>query len=169
MHRRWTDLDSVKSVLLSSSLTIQLHNTSKDEYRLPEGLRRVGYDADERRHYFRDRDGQAWRSEPGNEYGVLTPVRDEPPVTIPRRPPASSSSTPIGELLRYSPPRYRPTRAQTARPQRNQHQHLGPSQKCSIGVEPPMSRQDQVLAGFPSWTSQGETGVGTRAGRFSAS
>ncbi|KAF9651792.1 hypothetical protein BDM02DRAFT_3184295 [Thelephora ganbajun] len=66
MPRRWTDLDS-------------------DEYRLPEGFKRVGYDADERRHYFRDGDGQTWRSEPGNEYGVFTPVRPEPPVAIPRR------------------------------------------------------------------------------------
>jgi len=67
MPRRWTDLDS-------------------DEYRLPEGFRRVGYDADERRYYFLDGGGRTWQSEPGNEFGVLTPARPEPPVTIPRRP-----------------------------------------------------------------------------------
>jgi len=78
MPRRWTDLDS-------------------DEHRLPEGFRRVGYDADERCHYFCDGDGQTWRSEPGNEFGVLAPVRPEPPVTIPRRPPPPDSKVPIDD------------------------------------------------------------------------
>jgi len=66
MPRRWSDLDS-------------------DEHRLPQGFKRTGYDADERRYYFSDGGGQTWRSQPGNAYGVLTPVEPEPPVTIPRR------------------------------------------------------------------------------------
>ncbi|KAF9782140.1 hypothetical protein BJ322DRAFT_197307 [Thelephora terrestris] len=86
MPRRWSDLDS-------------------DEYRLPEGFRRVGYDADERRYYFHDGNGQTWRSEPGNEYGLLTRARPEPPVTIPRRPPPPPPPPHSKKPVDDSPPR----------------------------------------------------------------
>lgn len=39
-----------------------------DEDRLPEGMTRVGYDADEQRYTFRDAQG-LWIGEEGNEYG----------------------------------------------------------------------------------------------------
>ncbi|KAJ4324063.1 hypothetical protein N0V84_004029 [Fusarium piperis] len=45
-----------------------------DEERLPEGMERVGYDADEQVYTFRDADGTYWESAPGNEYGRLTKV-----------------------------------------------------------------------------------------------
>ena len=101
MPRRWTDLDSVRAVVLPAHARPDLRYIPKDEHRLPEGFKRVGYDADERRNYFRDGDGRMWRSGPGNEYGVLTPVRPEPPTTIPRRPPSpqpppSYSKEPVG-------------------------------------------------------------------------
>lgn len=45
-----------------------------DEERLPEGMERVGYDADEQVYTFRDADGSYWESAPGNQYGRLTKV-----------------------------------------------------------------------------------------------
>ena len=45
-----------------------------DEERLPEGMSRVGYDADTQVYTFRDSDGSYWESAPGNQYGNLTRV-----------------------------------------------------------------------------------------------
>ncbi|KAI9896491.1 hypothetical protein N3K66_008663 [Trichothecium roseum] len=45
-----------------------------DEERLPEGMVRVGYDADEEVYTFQDTDGSLWESAPGNQYGRLTRV-----------------------------------------------------------------------------------------------
>lgn len=45
-----------------------------DDERLPEGMTRVGYDADTQTYTFRDADGSLWESAPGNEYGRLTQV-----------------------------------------------------------------------------------------------
>ncbi|KAF7545359.1 hypothetical protein G7Z17_g9223 [Cylindrodendrum hubeiense] len=47
-----------------------------DEERLPEGMSRVGYDADTQVYTFRDADGSYWESAPGNQYGRLTKVSD---------------------------------------------------------------------------------------------
>ncbi|KAN0097922.1 hypothetical protein V8E55_002368 [Tylopilus felleus] len=47
---------------------------NEDTYRLPEGMRRIAYDADTQRYTFRDRSGQLYQSAPGEEYGVLRPV-----------------------------------------------------------------------------------------------
>ncbi|KPM43296.1 hypothetical protein AK830_g3292 [Neonectria ditissima] len=47
-----------------------------DEERLPEGMTRIGYDADEQVYTFRDSDGSIWESAPGNQYGRLTKVSD---------------------------------------------------------------------------------------------
>ncbi|OAK93834.1 hypothetical protein IQ06DRAFT_298966 [Phaeosphaeriaceae sp. SRC1lsM3a] len=46
----------------------------EDEARLPEGMQRVGYDADTERYTFRDADGSLWESAPGSRYGELRPV-----------------------------------------------------------------------------------------------
>ena len=35
-------------------------------------MKRVGYDADEQRYYYRNVDGTLWRSAPGVEYGQLS-------------------------------------------------------------------------------------------------
>ncbi|EHK26899.1 uncharacterized protein TRIVIDRAFT_215015 [Trichoderma virens Gv29-8] len=45
-----------------------------DEDRLPEGMTRVGYDADSQVYTFQDADGSLWESAPGNQYGRLTRV-----------------------------------------------------------------------------------------------
>ncbi|KAG6872000.1 hypothetical protein C0995_014019 [Termitomyces sp. Mi166 len=46
----------------------------QDSYRLPEGMKRIGYDADTQVYTFQDRDGKLYKGEPGADYGVLTPV-----------------------------------------------------------------------------------------------
>lgn len=49
----------------------------EDEYRLPEGMKRVGYDADSGRYLFRDRDdGRLWEGQEGAQFGVMTRVSD---------------------------------------------------------------------------------------------
>ncbi|KAF8638375.1 hypothetical protein AX16_010522 [Volvariella volvacea WC 439] len=47
----------------------------EDAHRLPHGMKRVGYDADTRVYTFQDRDGRYYHSAPGEEYGILRPVR----------------------------------------------------------------------------------------------
>ncbi|KAI1099926.1 carbohydrate-binding module family 50 protein [Jackrogersella minutella] len=42
-----------------------------DDERLPEGMQRIGYDADTQTYTFRDADGSIWESAPGNRYGQL--------------------------------------------------------------------------------------------------
>ncbi len=48
-----------------------------DEERLPEGMTRVGYDADTGVYTFQDADGSYWESAPGSRYGQLTRVGHE--------------------------------------------------------------------------------------------
>lgn len=45
-----------------------------DEERLPEGMTRVGYDADTQTYTYRDADGSYWEGPPGAQYGRLTRV-----------------------------------------------------------------------------------------------
>ncbi|KAK0229784.1 hypothetical protein EDD85DRAFT_956881 [Armillaria nabsnona] len=47
---------------------------AEDSFRLPEGFKRIGYDADTMRYTFTDKHGKMYRSAPGEEYGTLTPV-----------------------------------------------------------------------------------------------
>lgn len=49
-----------------------------DEERLPEGMTRVGYDADTEVYTFQDSDGSLWESAPGCRYGKLTQVGHAP-------------------------------------------------------------------------------------------
>ena len=44
----------------------------QDDYRLPEGMKRVGYDADTQRYSFVDQSGNYWEGPEGQEYGVMT-------------------------------------------------------------------------------------------------
>jgi len=71
------------TLALSTSTNISLCTTSRmgrwtqfeeDAYRLPEGMRRIGYDADTKVYTFRDREGNVYQGEPGANYGNLTPV-----------------------------------------------------------------------------------------------
>ncbi|KAG6009739.1 hypothetical protein E4U21_001487 [Claviceps maximensis] len=47
-----------------------------DQDRLPDGMRRIGYDADTQIYTFQDDDGSYWESAPGCQYGQLTRVGD---------------------------------------------------------------------------------------------
>ncbi|KAI0181164.1 carbohydrate-binding module family 50 protein [Hypoxylon sp. FL1284] len=67
-----------------------------DEERLPEGMQRIGYDADTQTYTFRDSDGSIWESAPGNQYGQLHRVSSgtqddatESPHDTPDEPPTS--------------------------------------------------------------------------------
>ncbi|KIJ66544.1 carbohydrate-binding module family 50 protein [Hydnomerulius pinastri MD-312] len=50
----------------------------EDDYRLPEGVKRVGYDSDTGRYYFRDREGLLYKGPEGSEFGELTQVTELP-------------------------------------------------------------------------------------------
>jgi len=45
-----------------------------DEYRLPDGMRRIGYDADTQVYTYQDDEGGIWEGAPGNRYGELKRV-----------------------------------------------------------------------------------------------
>ncbi|THH08347.1 hypothetical protein EW145_g2765 [Phellinidium pouzarii] len=49
----------------------------EDNYRLPEGMSRVGYDADTQKYFFKDQNGDYWEGSEGAEYGELRKVGDE--------------------------------------------------------------------------------------------
>lgn len=59
------------------------NKSNKDEARLPEGMERVGYDADRQVYIFTDEDGSYWESEEGNRYGQLHRQGQSPPPTAP--------------------------------------------------------------------------------------
>ncbi|KAG6830098.1 hypothetical protein H0H92_002271 [Tricholoma furcatifolium] len=42
-----------------------------DDFRLPEGMKRTGYDADTGRYYFQDKDGSIWEGPEGAEFGEM--------------------------------------------------------------------------------------------------
>jgi len=50
----------------------------EDDYRLPEGMKRVGYDADSGRYYFRDSGGSLWQGAVGAQFGEMTKVNNLP-------------------------------------------------------------------------------------------
>ncbi|KAI0801414.1 hypothetical protein C8Q74DRAFT_489984 [Fomes fomentarius] len=50
----------------------------EDSYRLPQGMKRVGYDSDTGRYYYRGQGGSLWQGPQGAEYGELTRVSDAP-------------------------------------------------------------------------------------------
>lgn len=53
-------------------LPIQLTFCTQDDYRLPEGIKRIGYDADTASYYFRDREGLVYKGPEGSEFGEMT-------------------------------------------------------------------------------------------------
>src|SRR4051794_10644473 len=46
-----------------------------DAERLPDGMSRVGYDADTQTYTYRDRTGRKYEGAPGVRYGTMWPVR----------------------------------------------------------------------------------------------
>lgn len=52
-----------------------------DEERMPDGMTRIGYDADTQTYTFRDAaDGSLWKGVPGSQYGRLFRVRPPTPL-----------------------------------------------------------------------------------------
>jgi hypothetical protein len=49
-----------------------IYQSLQDEYRLPEGMKRVGYDADSGKYFFRDKEGHIWEGQEGAQFGELT-------------------------------------------------------------------------------------------------
>ncbi|KJA25223.1 hypothetical protein HYPSUDRAFT_64809 [Hypholoma sublateritium FD-334 SS-4] len=64
----------------------------EDSCRLPEGFRRIGYDADTRRYLFKDKHGALYQGEPGAEYGTMKPFPKTTSAFERSRPSAFSSS-----------------------------------------------------------------------------
>ncbi|KAI2623943.1 hypothetical protein GGS26DRAFT_565242 [Hypomontagnella submonticulosa] len=63
-----------------------------DEDRLPAGMTRIGYDADDQTYTFRDTDGSIWESAPGNKYGRLSRISG-PPKAIDKESSSSVETT----------------------------------------------------------------------------
>ncbi|KAI0370075.1 hypothetical protein BV20DRAFT_967084 [Pilatotrama ljubarskyi] len=53
----------------------------EDSYRLPEGMKRVGYDSDTGRYQFRDQGGSLWEGPEGAQFGEMRRVGVAPVVT----------------------------------------------------------------------------------------
>jgi hypothetical protein len=62
-------------------------NKTQDEYRLPEGVKRIGYDADTQRYTFCDKEGNLFESAPGSRYGELRPAGQVVPQATHYTPP----------------------------------------------------------------------------------
>lgn len=79
--------------------------TAKDEdpARLPEGMKRVGYDADTSRYTFKDRKGTLYVGESGSEYGHLKPVEDPTKKVERERPQAFNDLEGNERLIPHSP------------------------------------------------------------------
>jgi len=52
--------------------------TDSDTDLLPDGMRRIGYDASTASYTFRDRDGRLWTSAPGTRFGELKLITKAP-------------------------------------------------------------------------------------------
>jgi hypothetical protein len=63
-----------------------------DDERLPEGMVRIGYDADTQIYTFRDADGSLWEGEPGCRYGKLHRVSAPTPTRTSANLPSTASS-----------------------------------------------------------------------------
>lgn len=68
---RWSQYDEVRTFSLSG-LSRHDYQNLQDDYRLPEGLERVGYDADSGKYFFRDKEGQLWEGQEGERFGEMT-------------------------------------------------------------------------------------------------
>ncbi|KAJ7851988.1 hypothetical protein B0H13DRAFT_2207009 [Mycena leptocephala] len=73
---------------------------NEDSTRLPEGMKRIGYDADTARYKFCDREGNTYLGPPHEDYGLLTLVEkaSRPPSSIDDRPQAFASDQSRPEL-----------------------------------------------------------------------
>ncbi|KAL4067115.1 hypothetical protein V8B97DRAFT_968958 [Scleroderma yunnanense] len=108
----------------------------EDSYRLPEGMSRIGYDADTQRYLFSDSFGRLYQNAPGERYGVLKPV----PSPIP--PPPRRSATVVAH---YDPPLSEKRSKKLARA-KTFHAVLPPSNITSA-PPPPTSEHDPTPEG----------------------
>src|SRR5579863_7814682 len=68
---RWSQYDEVRT-LSFFGLSRYNYQNQQDDYRLPEGFKRVGYDADSGKYFFRDKEGQLWEGQEGEHFGEMT-------------------------------------------------------------------------------------------------
>ena len=70
---RWTQYDEVRGVFhfMYNLGPFLWWLVTQDDYRLPEGMKRVGYDADTQRYTFKDKDGSLWEGPEGQEFGEM--------------------------------------------------------------------------------------------------
>lgn len=106
-----------------------------DEERLPEGMVRIGYDADDETYTFRDqRDGSIWESAPGCRYGGLhkisegTRTNNNQQSTTPAPPPPYSDAAPNASFTDIIQAH---ANAQQTAPQRSSTQYLDPKRQPS--------------------------------------
>lgn len=57
-------------------------DADSDVERLPDGMKRIGYDADTQIYTYRDADGTLWEGAPGAEYGRLRPGMFAFPIQV---------------------------------------------------------------------------------------
>lgn len=71
---RWTQYDEVKFAIIDEARVLTLLGFAQDKYRLPEGMTRIGYDANKAVYTFRDSSGKVYEGEPYSQYGLLKAV-----------------------------------------------------------------------------------------------
>ncbi|KAI0033842.1 hypothetical protein K488DRAFT_46814 [Vararia minispora EC-137] len=94
----------------------------EDEYRLPEGMKRVGYDADTGRYYFKDKDGSLWEGPEGAQFGDMRRVSSAPSAPSENDVEVGTMRTDGYALLPADQVRWNPTR----RPFRSPYRMLFP-------------------------------------------
>jgi len=113
-----TNLNHFEEHLCNSPPTFKMGRWTQydeDDYRLPEGMERIGYDADTMRYCFRDRDGSLWKGAEGAEFGEMNRVDrlpssvapydyhyHQPLSTEPSRPTADRSTRSYRTLFPFS-------------------------------------------------------------------
>lgn len=68
---RWTQYDEVRRPGQPRCMRCFSSLFRQDSYRLPEGMKRVGYDSDTGRYQFRDQDGALWEGPEGAQFGEM--------------------------------------------------------------------------------------------------
>jgi hypothetical protein len=68
---RWSQYDEVRILSFFDPFRYD-YQCLQDDYRLPEGFKRVGYDADSGKYVFRDKEGQLWEGQEGERFGEMT-------------------------------------------------------------------------------------------------
>ncbi|KAH7908168.1 hypothetical protein BJ138DRAFT_1116085 [Hygrophoropsis aurantiaca] len=126
-----------------------------DEYRLPEGMKRIGYDADTGRYYFRDRAGIFYRGPQGSRFGQLTRVPNLP-IAVSRKSNGvndvkAAPSRSDGHKTHLAPLRW--WRHSTQKVDRKEI--LDSRQRCREGLFPGIRDSDEIVAAFETLNLEG--------------